>query len=141
MDLFLEKTMFGLSPWSDSDKEIVKPWSYGEVVRMDVKRERNPMHHRKYFSLLKATLYHLPEGSPIKSIDHLKDLLKFETGYFETFISLSGEMVYKPKSISFGAMSQDRFNQFYSESLDIICSKLLTGISKEDFERDILNFL
>ena len=97
MDLFLEKTMFGLSPWSDSDKEIVKPWSYGEVIKVTVKRERNSGHHKKFFAMMNKTMYHLPEGSPIKSIDHLKDLLKFETGYFETFISLSGEMVYKPR--------------------------------------------
>jgi hypothetical protein len=141
MDLFIQKTEFGLIPVSDEDKAIVRGWAYGDVVKCELKRERNPGHHRKYFSMLKATMHHLPEGTPIKSSQHLLDLLKFETGYFETFVSLRNEMIYKPKSISFGSMAQDEFNLFYSECLDIICTKLLVGISKEDFERDILNFL
>jgi hypothetical protein len=141
MDLYIQKTEFGLIPVSDEDKAIVRGWAYGDVVKCELKRERNPRHHRKFFALLKATMHHLPEAAPIKSNSHLLDLLKFETGYFETFVSLHNEVIHKPKSISFGSMPQDEFNLFYSDCLDVICSKLLTEISKEDFERDILNFL
>ena len=48
----------------------------------------------------------------------LKAAIKLATGYVRTFVDLeTGQLVAVPKSISWGAMDQTKFNEFFEHAL------------------------
>lgn len=138
-----------VAPYS-SDSDIIAKWKVGDQLSCEVRKPRNISHHRKFFALLSLTLANLPEGHKllvngqemeIKSVGHLLDLIKMELGYHEMFVTLAGEVVYKPKSISFATMPQIEFNEFYQRSIDVIIEHFLKGTDPDQLAEMVLEFL
>ena len=61
---------------------------------------------------------------------------------FDTGKTVDGVPYVVPQSISFAAMDQNRFEQWYEKALDVIMTKIVPGIAKSDLQariNDILN--
>ena len=111
-------------------EDYLRGWGEGEVRLCEVRKVRNPQHHRKAFAVL---LFALENQETYKTVESLLLAVKLQTGHFDSIsIGASGKVFYVPKSISFSAMGQDEFSDFYVRMLDALYE--ITGIPQQTLE-------
>ena len=138
MELYTIKKNGAFYPAYDSDFEESQKIKDGEYVKFSTKRARNPQHHKKFFALLKLIV---ENNESLQSIDQALTEMKLRCGWYDIHVTLKGNPIYIPRSISFDNMDQDKFNEFYSQAVDQTCNYFLHGITSEEIEREILNFM
>lgn len=114
-------------------EEALRKYPVGSTVMLTLRRPRNPRHHRKLFAIFDVVL-----GQTDRWADEvvLLEDLKLATGLFTTRISAFTGMPYPvPASISFAAMSQDRFETWYAKALLVLSQHL--GVDVETLGREI----
>lgn len=118
MKIVLIKTLSGnIIPAYEQDKERLKKFKAGEPFMADVTKPRNLKFHRKFFGLLNLVL----ENQEIyKHIEDLRRDITIEAGYFYHRTTMLGEVVKEPKSISFAAMDDAEFSEFYDKCINVI---------------------
>lgn len=133
-DFYFVKTLGGLAPVDDAAKECLQAYGAGEVIRVTVRRDRNPRHHRLFFGLLNLVF---ENQQRYLSREALRFAITVQSGYVEE-IRLSGDKVaLKPRSISFASMDQNEFKEFYDAALKAI-PELLPELGKVDWERELM---
>jgi len=94
------------------------------------KQERNGQHLKKYWSLINFTAHHLPEG-----MTYTVDLSNCKPELLHEII----KTIQGVESVSFGKMSQEQFNEHYSDTLDH-CSKLI-GVAPETVINELVGYM
>ena len=144
MDIFYKVTPCGLVPLHDSDLDLKKRLRVGSVVRCKVSNPRNYEHHKKFFALVRLTFDNLPlplvEKWNIRNEYDMLRRFKRDLGYFTNTINEYGEHEIEYLSISFVAMEQHEFEQFYNQCIDLVLFKYIKGIDKQDLITEIENF-
>ncbi|UWF82027.1 MAG: Protein of unknown function (DUF1367) [Bacteriophage sp.] len=144
MDIFCKVTPCGLVPLHDSDLDLKKRLRVGSVVRCKVSNPRNYEHHKKFFALVRLTFDNLPlplvEKWNIRNEYDMLRRFKRDLGYFTNTINEYGEHEIEYLSISFAAMEQYEFEQFYNQCIDLVLFKYIKGIDKQDLITEIENF-
>jgi hypothetical protein len=131
-----------LKPAYPEDSEKAHKMRSGEVYRVRVSMPRNVKFHRKFFTLINLVFDNLPEeiparmpdGEPIQ-IRSRKDLLwhiKMQIGHYEQKVTLGGRVTYEAKSISFAAMDEAEFEEFYNAAIDVILKYFLPETNREE---------
>lgn len=103
-------------------------------------KDRDIIKHNKYFALMNCTLYHLPENTLLSDLKTLRKTIQICIGNCDIAFDMNGNKQLQARSIAFKGMDQVAFDELYIKSLNYISKVLLSHISYEDFERDILNF-
>ena len=134
---------YHLIPAYNSGYDKARKLKVGEEYEADIKQPRNPKFHRKFFAMLNVCLHHQPyikntTDEKFKNIDHLRNYLLIEAGYFEEFWTPKG-MMRKAKSMSFSKMDELEFNDLYSKVLDVVIKFL--KCDADDFETILFDFL
>jgi len=112
-------------------EDLLRSWPEGEVRRGDIRKIRNAQHHRKAFAVL-AFAHANQETYP--AVDALLEAVKVHVGHVRELRFKDGDAItYVTKSISFGQLGQDEFNDFYSKML--IALEDITGIPQDILER------
>ena len=101
----------------DSDLERIKRIKAGEEILCEITRPRNIKFHRKFFALLNMVLNN---QEIYNNIEDLRRDLTIEAGFFTERANWLGEVVKEPKSISFAAMDDDQFSEFYDAVINTI---------------------
>ena len=101
----------------DSDYEKMKRIKVGDFLECEIKKPRNYMFHKKFFSLMNL-LYQNQEI--YTNIDDLRQDLTIEAGYYRSIINFQGDVIKRPVSISFSKMDEHEFNDYYSKVIDVI---------------------
>lgn len=144
MDIFCKVTPCGFVPLHDSDLDLKKRLRVGSVVRCKVSNPRNYEHHKKFFALVRLTFDNLPlplvEKWNIRNEYDMLRRFKRDLGYFTNTINEYGEHEIEYLSISFAAMEQHEFEQFYNQCIDLVLFKYIKGIDKQDLITEIENF-
>ena len=144
MDIFCKVTPCGLVPLHDSDLDLKKRLRVGSVVRCKVSNPRNYEHHKMFFALVRLTFDNLPlplvEKWNIRNEYDMLRRFKRDLGYFTNTINEYGEHEIEYLSISFAAMEQHEFEQFYNQCIDLVLFKYIKGIDKQDLITEIENF-
>lgn len=107
-----------------------------ETIMIEYKPKRNIFFHRKAFALLNLVL---ANQNHYKTVDNILEIVKFRAGHYETIITHLGKKHYKTKSISFSEMDELEFSEFYKKIIDVAIE--LIGLSSEEIEREIINFM
>lgn len=145
MKLYLLNTREGLKPLYDEDYDEKKKLKIGETYEAVIKRPRNLSFHRKYFALLRCSWEYLNEQQQSffkNSLEVLRKSLEVTAGWCEPCFDLETQSwLHIPKSISFEKMKEDEFNTLYNNVRDILFTSIIPNISKEEFERNLVNFL
>jgi hypothetical protein len=116
----------GFVPADMMADEFMQKVPVGAEVLITIRKPRNPKHHRKLFALLNVTLQQTDRWADATVL--LEDL-KLATGLFETRVSALSGMPYPvPASISFAAMSQDRFELWYDKAIRVLSEHLGTDV-------------
>lgn len=118
MKVVLVKNLNGsIIPAYDQDKERLKRFKAGEPFMAEVTKPRNIRFHRKIFALFNMLLQN---QEIYTNIDDLRNDLTVEAGFFTEGVNFLGEPVKRPKSISFAAMDDLAFAEYYEAILNTI---------------------
>lgn len=150
-EIVLIKTPGGaLMPADPQASEYIAKLKLGAPVKAEVKRMRNYQFHKKLFALLNFAFEAWePTEATYKGQKVAKNFNQFRNdvtvlaGYFETTMTLRGEVRVVAKSISFGSMSQDEFDGLYNEVVNVILAKILSTYSRDDLDNvidQLMNF-
>lgn len=146
---------FCLVPACRDAEEWLGKTKVGQGVLLDPRRPRNIQHHRKLFALLNVAVDNWPEPTTVEALlgaikittGHTLPievrssfLFKFAPALWDMFPKglralLPGKFtVHMPQSINFESMSQDDFEPFYSQAVQIISTVL--GVDVETLETE-----
>jgi hypothetical protein len=127
-----------LVPADTLSAEAVAGIKARETVTASIRRPRNPAHHRKLWALLSAVY---ENQTLFATKEDLLNAIKIETGLFDKGVTVNGIPWVAPKSISFTAMDQARFEEWYEKAVDVILTKILPGINRSDLDTIIHEIL
>lgn len=143
MKFLVTNTPRGLVPLDDDDYEEKKKLKIGQIYSVEVKVARNVDFHRKYFALIAYAWEFLDEQevATFKSKDNFRKYLEISAGHCDViFHPRLHEFVKIPKSISFGSMDNTAFSELYERVKDVIFSIIGDRVTKEEFERLLIDF-
>ncbi len=144
MKLLLKNTASGLVPMYDVDYEEKRKLKIGETYNAEIKKQRNPEFHRKFFALINCTWDVLPDAGKefFKTTEGLRKYLTVTAGHFDlVYSNRLKEFVEIPKSISFENMDNTEFQDLYNNVVSVIFSMVLKGrITEEQFNNHLANF-
>lgn len=144
MDIFCQVTNYGLVPLYDSDLDAKKRLKIGSAVKCKISNPRNYEFHKKFFAMIRLTFDNLPAHLAEKwNINSEEDMLrrfKRDLGYYTNTINEYGEHEIEYLSISFAAMEQHDFEDFYRQCINLVLYKYIRGIDKEDLIIEIERF-
>ncbi len=134
-----------LTPIDAEGSELLAKVKTGEIVSVQVKRPRNVLFHRKYFSLLNfAYEQWQPEGmefkgQPVgKNLDVFRGWVTAQAGYYDLAMTPDGKIKASPQSISFANMDETAFEDLYSKTIDVILKHVLKNYKDRDELENIL---
>lgn len=144
MDIYCRVTPYGLVPLYDSDQDLKQRLRVGSTVRCRVSLPRNYEFHKKFFALLRLTFDNLPlplvERWNIRNEQDMLRRFKRDLGYFTSNRNEYGELEIEYLSISFAAMDQKDFEDFYNECIDLVLHRYITGLDRQDLLDEIERF-
>ena len=143
MKFLVTNTPRGLVPLDDDDYEEKKKLKLGQTYSVEVKVARNVDFHRKYFALIAYAWEFLDERetTTFKSKDNFRKYLEISAGHCDViFHPRLQEFVEIPKSISFGSMDNTAFSELYERVKDVIFSIIGDRVTREEFERLLIDF-
>ena len=136
--LFMKVRSGGLFPIDPKGLKHMGKLKEGDIVRCSPpSRPRNIGHHRKYWALCQLIADH----SQIETAELVSDVLKVKTGHSHFVQTKSGEGLTFPKSISFAAMDQNAFDDFWDRCVRYVVTDLLPGVQRADLEREIQDMI
>lgn len=128
----------GLFPVDDEGIELLFGLRDNRDVGCDVKQRRNPRHHRLFFVICRFVKDHCELFSEA-STDEIKDSIKLATGLVKRRIDMdTGRTYLVLRSISWGAMDQTEFNQFFDHACQVISHRWMPEGTTADDVRDEL---
>lgn len=119
--LFLKRTLAGFVPADEPSAELTKRYKVGEVYRSDIVKPRAYRHHCLCMALLTLT-YENQER--YDNFEHFRKAVAVAAGHVEELITLDGEVLLQPKSISYSALDQVAFERVFHQMMTV-CTKIL----------------
>ena len=135
--MMMRKMGQALVPGDKYAEEALKTIKGSDSILIEWRKPRNPAHHRKVLGMIT----YLVENTDIfKNKDQALDALKWNAGIYRTSFQWNHRrQEMEPKetldSISFSAMSQDKFELFAAASIDFIA--LLTRDEPDNVRRNL----
>ena len=137
MKFLAAKRLGGLQPIDEAGEAAMRNVGLGEVVTAEVKRPRNVRFHRKFFAMLQIILQNQDH---YQSLDDLLDVCKLRTGHYRTIQTKQGE-VRIPNSISFAAMDDTEFADFYDRACYWIVTEVIPGLERQHLDEEVASRL
>lgn len=135
MKIYLQRTLRGLIPLDDTDKEKINKIPFDVALEYDVKVPRNIKFHRKYFAMMNLAFENQDE---FKNFQIFREAVIIGAGFFDKVQRLHGEEIIVAKSISFANMDNEQFEQLYTACIDTIIDYF--NFTKKDFESELAMF-
>ena len=138
-EIYLRRTLAGLAPADDEAGTALRKIPVGSVVKADVRRPRSLQQHRRYWLLCSLVA---ENHEQLQTRDQVHDVLKLLTGLY-TVVALksTGEVLRVPRSISFGEMSQEDFDDYYRRACDAVVEHLLPGVQLNEVREEVLRLV
>lgn len=149
MDLYLKRTLQGLVPADEQAEEALRKVPLGDSVRVKVTRprdQRSIQQHRLYWKLCQV-VFDNTEGK-FASAEKVSEYLKIQAGHYDqSHIRIpvgdgfEDALWLQPRSISFEKMGHTEFQDYWKKALDIICSRIITGMDKAELESEVYEMI
>ena len=85
-EIYLRKGAQALVPEDDHSAEVLSKIKPGQVVRANIKRSRNPQHHKLFFAMLGK----VQPNTEYATVDDLLDVVKLGCRHFDVVILPTG---------------------------------------------------
>jgi hypothetical protein len=138
IELLMTKKLGRLVAYDGVGVDQIDSLKEGAVVTARLTQARNIKHHRLWFALLQTVF---GAQSLFPTLDEMHDAIKISIGHCEERKTIDGATYWHPKSISFYALDQQEFSQFFDRAVAIIIEKILPNASREDLEDRIYEIL
>lgn len=122
------RTETGLEANNPEAKAALARVKVGEAVMVNVRRSRSGQQHRLFWAMLTR----VAEATHFETPERLLAALKLALSRYDLMKMPNGRVVPVLHSISFDAMSQDEFQRFMDDAVNIICRDVLPGTSAEE---------
>lgn len=136
-DLYYTKQGPAMHPADDRAMEWHAKQKTGEWLLLKVSSPRNPKFHRKAMALLNYAYDNSDHDCPF---DAWRRALTILAGYYDTVTLPSGKARVEAQSISFAAMDEETFEQWYSAMIDVILKHVLTTHTEQEIVDQIVRF-
>jgi len=134
MEIFVKNTLTGLIPLYPSDMDEKRKLKIGHEYKCKITNPRNIEFHKKFFALINLGHQNTSLEMPL---DVYRKYITTKAGYFKAYTTPKGTF-FDAESISFGNMSQDKFEEVYSRCIDVIIKDI--GSTTEEVESQLINF-
>ena len=133
-----------LSPASDIEAERLVKFKNNSEYEIDIKLSRHSGFHRKVFRFMNYCFVHWSSDKEFMNesaqFDCFRQNLTVLAGYYDELYTISGsQMRIQAKSLSYGSMSQDEFESFYSALIRAAMRHIFNGCDKE-VEKKLTSF-
>ena len=136
-EIYLSKLPSGtFSPADNHSMSEMSNFKIGETYKFKYSKPRNYKFHKKYFALLNLAF---DNQDDYETLEHFRDAVTMQSGWYDSHMSLNGNLVFKPKSISFAKMDDHEFNKMYSKTINVILKYIMPGSTRAEIEK-VLNF-
>lgn len=126
-DLFLKRTLHGFAAADEATQDAMRSYKIGDTYRASVVKPRNLRNHRRYWALVNL-VYQNADGYASAELVHAH--LKLLAGRCSPVVSkTTGETFLVPESISFSAMDEAEFQDFWGRCIKAVCEHILPGIN------------
>ena len=130
MQVLLTRSISGLKAADHFAAEALSKIKHGQEVRCEIRRVRRPKQLRLYWALIDACWRQHQDRYATKQ--DLSDVIKVAVGHADEVVTKSGKVVARPKSISFGNMPQDAWEDFFGRVIQFVCERIIPGTDNED---------
>jgi len=144
MKVNMVKTAGGnLWPVGDMDAEKLTKFKTGEEYEIDIKLTRNPKFHRKVFAFFNFC-FEFWKGdnefqSEAKQFDVFRNHLTVLAGFYDTFYNINGDVRIEAKSLSYGSMKQQEFEELYNALINAAIKNIFMNADKS-IENKLVGF-
>jgi hypothetical protein len=110
------------------DDALLAKIPVGEIVAVRIVRGRSLPQHR----LFRAILSHVAESTKFETDEALLLALKIRLGKCHPVKFPNGKVTLAAHSTSFEEMAQDEFQEFFNNSIRLICEEVIPGANGEE---------
>jgi len=137
--VLMRRTISGLAADDEAATDVLRRIPVGNVVRVDVRRPRNLSAHRRYWALVNLVY---SNSDVYASTDAAHGHIKLLAGEADTVMNRdTGETFLIPKSISFSAMDEDAFQDFWKRAVKAVVEHILPGVTAPEVEMEVLQLI
>lgn len=145
MKLLLTCTPRGLVPVYDEDWNNKKKLKVGQDYTAEIKLARNTKFLRKYMAFLRVSFSCLPQAVQDKYFggkwENWRNELELMVGSYDVVFSFeTKQMEHRHRSISFGSMSEEEFQDLYEKVVNFAWTVIGKYVTPEVFEQRLANF-
>ena len=130
------KKLNTLRPLDEAGEVALGSIGDGETVTVEIRKTRNPQHHRMFWALMTLVWDNL-DHERYPTVENFVAAVKIGTGHRETVFLPNGKEIYIPKSISFSKMDQMEFGAFYDRVCDLIAEHWLPGVTSAELKAEV----
>lgn len=138
--ILVVKVLGKLQPVDDAGEAVLRRFAPGEIFAVEVTKPRNIRFHRKLMAMLQIIL---ANQEHYQSIEDLLTVCKLRIGHTHKILTAHG-IVEVPASISFAAMDDVAFGQFYDRACQWVLNEVIPGLERhaldEEVRRQLLEF-
>lgn len=114
-EFWVQRLAGALRPADDESMDALMALPIGKPLHVEVKQPRNAAHHRLFWALCAR----IAEAKGVTA-ENIADVLKVATGHVTTVSTKSYGRIHIPKSISFAAMDQTAFRDFFERCVVVV---------------------
>lgn len=133
--VYLKRTLRGFEPADEPSMELWKKYKQGEVYRGDIVKPRSYQHHKLCFALLNLTYANQDRWS---SFENFRKAIAIAAGHTEELLTVHGEIIRLPKSLSYDALDEVEFTQVFGAMMTV-CAEIL-GMEAPDLEPEVSRY-
>jgi len=133
--LYLKKTLRGFEPADEPSMELWRKYKVGETYRADVVKPRSYQHHKLCFALLNLTYANQERWTDFESF---RKAIAIAAGHTEELVTVHGEIIRLPKSLSYDALDEVEFTQVFSAMMNV-CAEIL-GLTAPELEPEVSRY-
>lgn len=136
MKQFLRKTLTGWMPADDAARDAWRRYKVGDVYRADIVKPRSYQHHKLCMALLNLTYENQDQYA---SFDNFRKAVAIAAGHVEELVTLDGEVLLQPKSLSYDALDEVEFSKVMPAMMSVCC-KILGGMGYDELEGEVSKY-
>ena len=134
-DLYLRKTATGFEPVDGASRDIWAKFKVGQVYRAKVVKPRSYQHHKLCMALLNLTFQNQERYA---DFEQFRRAVAVEAGHCDTLITLHGEVIQIPGSLSYEALDEVEFTKVFGAMMTV-CANIL-GLTAPALEAEVSKY-
>lgn len=136
MDLIFMKAPTGLQPACEEASDWLKKKKMGATILVAPREPRNGVHFRRWWALVKLGFDYWSDnsrtieykGKPVlPDFDRFRKDVTISAGFYYPVVNLKGEVRIEPESLKWASMSEERFNQLYDATIQVMLQRVFNG--------------